>query len=95
MIARIFVIVTSASLLNGCLAAEIITAPIDAVTTTQSEADEDRGRALRERDKKLGSLSRRRSDALKDCDKGRQSRCDDADALEREIAKLQDSPLKY
>ncbi|MEM1133785.1 MAG: hypothetical protein AAGH53_12705 [Pseudomonadota bacterium] len=95
MIARIIPVIALAPLLSGCLAAEVITAPIDAVTTTQSEADQDRGRAMRKRDEKLGQLERRRNDALKDCEKGRQSRCEDADALELEIAELQDKPLDY
>ncbi|MEO1044027.1 MAG: hypothetical protein AAFX04_01150 [Pseudomonadota bacterium] len=94
-IVHMAVVLAGASMLGGCLAAEIVTAPIDAVTTTQSEADEDRGRAMRERDEKLGSLERRRKDALKDCDKGRRSRCEDADKLEREIAELQAAPLDY
>lgn len=95
MIARLLVCAVPLPLLSGCLAAEIITAPIDAVTTTQSEADEDRGKAMRKRDKKMGALIRRREDAREDCRDGQQSRCADADKLEQEIAELEDKPLDY
>ena len=55
--------------LSGCLAQtamNVVTAPVrigakavDMVTTSQSEADEKRGRAMRKRDEKIKKLQRR------------------------------------
>jgi hypothetical protein len=55
-------------LLQGCIStvASIVTLPVravsagvDAVTTSQSEADERRGRELREEEERLGRIARR------------------------------------
>lgn len=58
-----------ALLLGGCLArtaAEIVTLPVkaasaavDAATTSQAEADQRRGRQMREEEERLGRLARR------------------------------------
>ena len=77
----------AALLLSGCLstAGKIITAPVrvagsavDAVTTSQSEADEKRGRELRKREEKLGKMQRQYDKHLRQCDRGDQQACDKA-----------------
>lgn len=74
--------------LGGCLAKTVVdvaTAPIriaekgvDLATTSQSEADEKRGRQLRKREAELGRLERRYEQESRDCVKGNQGACDQA-----------------
>lgn len=70
--------------LAGCVSTvgKIITAPvkitssaIDMATTSQSEADEKRGRAIREYEEDLGKLDRRYQKHLKECDQGARDSC--------------------
>lgn len=71
--------------LGGCLAKTVVdvaTAPVkiaskgvDLATTSQSEADENRGRALRKREAQLGKLQRQYDSQSKDCLKGSQGAC--------------------
>jgi hypothetical protein len=71
--------------LGGCLAnavVDVATAPvriagkgIDLATTSQSEADENRGRALRQREEKLGHLQRTYDRQSRACVKGNQGAC--------------------
>jgi hypothetical protein len=67
---RSFVLLPAlALLLSGCLArtaVDIVTLPVkavsagvDAVTTSQAEADQRRGRQIREEEERLGRLARR------------------------------------
>lgn len=77
-----------ASLLSGCVvrtAASIVTAPVrvagkavDWTTTSQSEADEKRGREMREREEALGKLDRQYKKHVRECENGRDSSCDKA-----------------
>lgn len=66
-----FILLPAAALcLSGCVlrtAADIVTLPVralgagvDAVTTSQAEADQRRGRVLREEEERLGREARRR-----------------------------------
>jgi hypothetical protein len=74
--------------LGGCLAKTVVdvaTAPVkvaskgvDLATTSQSEADQKRGRELRQREAKLGELERLYDRQSKDCIKGIQTACDHA-----------------
>lgn len=85
-------------LLSGCIArtaAAVVTAPVrvvskgvDWTTTSQSEADEKRGRALRKREERLGELERdyRRHSAR--CDRGDAKACTQARADYDEIQQL-------
>ncbi len=67
---KAIVLLTGAFLLSGCIArtaVDIVTLPIkvvgagvDAVTTSQSEADERRGRQIRREEERLGREARRR-----------------------------------
>ncbi|MEO0698198.1 MAG: hypothetical protein AAFY81_00600 [Pseudomonadota bacterium] len=82
---RIAILLLAAVPLSGCVVAEVVTDPIDAVTTTQSEADEDRGKALRQREEKLGKLERQYREEREDCDKGDQDACVKAAELNAEI----------
>lgn len=75
----------SSVLLSGCLvrtAADIATAPVrivgagvDAATTSQSEADEKRGRELRRAEEELGRLERRYEHQLGECREGDDQAC--------------------
>lgn len=67
---RIILLLVAPVLLTGCLArtaVDIVTLPVkavgagvDAVTTSQAEADQRRGRELREEEERLGREARRR-----------------------------------
>ncbi len=84
--------------LSGCVVstvADVATAPVRAVgqgvdwaTTSQSEADENRGRALRKRDERLGKLRKKYEKDRRACDKGYQSACLDARDDYAEIQQL-------
>lgn len=91
----------SSTLLTGCLvkaAADVATAPVrvaskgvDLATTSQSEADEKRGRELRKREERLGKLERQYSDELEDCERGDSSACDKAREIFAEMEELRGS----
>jgi hypothetical protein len=71
--------------LSGCLAKtafDVATAPVriaskgvDLATTSQSEADENRGREIRRREEKLGKLQREYDKQSKLCVKGDRPAC--------------------
>lgn len=73
------------SLLGGCVAqvaADIVTAPVrvvsrgaDLATTSQSESDEKRGRALRRQEERLGRLEREYNDHNRQCMRGQEDAC--------------------
>lgn len=72
---RIALILVLSHLLTACLARtaiEIVTLPVkmvsagvDAATTSQSEADERRGREMREEEERVGREARRRNRAAR------------------------------
>lgn len=78
-------------LLGGCLARtaiDVVTAPVrvassavDLVTTSQSEADEKRGREMRRQDEEIGQIERDYEDLADACDDGNQRACRDAARL--------------
>ncbi|MEZ5744225.1 MAG: hypothetical protein R3D89_11035 [Sphingomonadaceae bacterium] len=84
--------------LSGCVAKtafDVVTAPVrvagkavDLATTSQSEADEKRGRQLRERDEELGKLDRKYRKASEKCEDGKRSSCEDARELRAEMDSL-------
>ncbi|MEM6584521.1 MAG: hypothetical protein AAF692_02090 [Pseudomonadota bacterium] len=84
--------------LSGCIArtaAKIVTAPVDLAsgavdkaTTSQSEADEKRGRELRKREEKLGKLEREYRKERERCDEGNRKACERAAELSEEIQAL-------
>ena len=75
----------TSTLLGGCLvraAADVVTAPVkvvsagvDAATTSQSEADEKRGRELRKAEEELGKLNRQYERLLEGCRNGDDRKC--------------------
>ena len=66
---RALIVVPAALLLSGCIArtaVDLVTLPVkmggagvDAATTSQAEADQRRGREIREEEERLGRLARR------------------------------------
>lgn len=83
--------------LSGCIARTavgVVTAPIraaskavDLATTSQSEADEKRGRKIRRREERVGRLQRSYDKHLRQCEQGNQSACETA---RNEYDQLQD-----
>jgi hypothetical protein len=90
-------------LLGGCITSvvkEVVTAPIkivsktaDVMTTSQSEADEKRGREMRKREEKLGKLSRKSEKAREDCADGDDKACAEYERLAAEIEAEKDRPI--
>ena len=73
--------------LSGCVGTlvDVATAPVkvvskgvDLATTSQSEADEKRGREIRRREERLAKLERDYEKQLDDCEDGDRRACDDA-----------------
>lgn len=84
-------------LLGGCVntVASVVTAPVRAVssavdlaTTSQSEADERRGRELRQREERLGRLERRYREQAEDCGEGDERACMHARDTRREMDEI-------
>ena len=83
------ILLASASmLLSGCVAktlVDVATLPVraagkavDIATTSQSEADENRGREIRRREEQLGKLERAYAKQRKKCDEGSKEACAEA-----------------
>ena len=77
----------SAILLSGCIStvADVVTAPVkvvskgvDLATTSQSEADEKRGREIRRREEQLAKLERAYDKQLDKCHDGNERACNEA-----------------
>ncbi len=87
--------------LPGCIvstAADVVTAPVkvasktvDLATTSQSEADEKRGREIRKREERLGKLQREYAKQMERCSDGNRRSCDRARETYREIQVLMPS----
>jgi hypothetical protein len=87
--------------LQGCLArtaVDIVTLPVravgagvDAVTTSQSEADENRGREIRKREERMGKLERDYMRQRDRCENGNAGACDEARAIYAEMQALMPS----
>lgn len=97
-VARLFVIGAAALALQGCLAKTAISAvtlpvkvassAVDAATTSQSEADQRRGREIRQREERMGQLEREYGKQLKRCQDGDQRACDQARLSYAEMQQL-------
>ena len=84
--------------LQGCIvrtAADIVTAPVkvvggavDMATTSQSEADEQRGRALRKQDEHYAQLDRSYRKDKERCERGDSAACTRAETTWGEIEAL-------
>jgi hypothetical protein len=80
---RVFALCVLALMTSGCiarLAADVVTAPVkvvsktaDVLTTSQSEADEKRGRKVRKDEERIGKLARERDKAQRACAKSPES----------------------
>ena len=85
-------------MLSGCIAktaANIVTAPVrvgakavDLATTSQSEADEARGREIRRREERLARLEREYQEQSEDCQRGDRGACRDAQETYDEIQEI-------
>lgn len=94
----LFLVIATVPLLGGCIAqaaADIVTAPVriasgavDLATTSQSEADEKRGREIREREERLGKLDRRYRQLDEDCADGDRGACSEAREVWGEMEEL-------
>ena len=81
--------------LSGCVAKaalDVATAPVkvagkavDVATTSQTEADEKRGREIREREERLGKLDRQYRQEVARCDAGDKAACEAARATYAEL----------
>jgi hypothetical protein len=84
--------------LQGCLAraaVNVVTLPvravskgIDVATTSQSEADENRGREIRKREERLGELERDFDKQSERCADGDDEACEKAQAIRAEMKAL-------
>jgi hypothetical protein len=85
---RLILIGTAAFALQGCLArtaVDVVTLPVkvaskgvDLATTSQSEADQKRGREIRQREERLGRLQRDYDRQIKRCSDGDRRACEHA-----------------
>jgi len=91
---RLLTLTLAALALQGCLAKAavgIVTLPVravsagvDAATTSQSEADEQRGRELRKREERRGKLDRDYEKQMERCADGDDKACEKAQAIRAE-----------
>lgn len=97
-----FALALAALLPCGCIigtAADVATAPVrvasktvDLATTSQSEADEKRGRELRESEKRLARLERLYARQLRQCRDGDHRACGDSSQTYAEMQLLKRAP---
>ncbi|WP_066529406.1 hypothetical protein [Erythrobacter sp. CCH5-A1] len=95
---RILALICAALALQGCLAKAavgVVTAPVrvvskgaDLATTSQSEADEKRGREIRKREERMGELDRAYAKAMERCGEGDDAACERAQAIREEMKAL-------
>lgn len=100
-IARSIVIAGAAFALQGCLAktaVDVATAPVrlageavDLATTSQAEADRNRGRELRQREERYQRLDREYGRQIKRCQDGDRRACDRARRAYAEMQVLRPS----
>lgn len=94
----------AAPALGGCVAKaafDVATAPVrvaskavDLATTSQSEADEKRGREMRKHEEAIGKLERRRLREQAKCDSGDVEACEAAVATQGELQALVEAPAR-
>ena len=89
----------AALLLAGCTAMDVVTLPVkvartgvnavgagvDAVTTSQAEADQKRGREVRRREEKLGKLQKKYDKLSASCIRGDHEACTQQSMVRSEI----------
>jgi len=101
MRATILITLAMPIVLGGCVSTvkSVVTAPVKAVgqvadwsTTSQDEADRNRGRELRKREERVGKLQRQRDKAAEKCRSGDQDQCRRAEVLDHEIEAVMAEP---
>ena len=95
---RLALLALAPLLAGGCVAKtalDVVTLPVkvvskgvDLATTSQSEADEKRGREIRRREERVGELQRDYARLAEDCEDGSDRACREAIAVRREIDAL-------
>lgn len=95
---RLILLAPAAFMLHGCLAktaVDVATLPVrvaskgvDLATTSQSEADQNRGREIRQREERLGRLRRDYDRQIERCSDGDRRACDQARVTYAEIQQL-------
>lgn len=95
---RLMMLAPAVLALQGCLAKtalDVATLPVkvasrgvDLATTSQSEADQKRGREIRQREERLGRLQRDYGRQMQKCQAGDRNACDDARLSYAEIQQL-------
>lgn len=101
---RLIALACAALALQGCLAKAVVdvatlpvravSAGVDAATTSQSEADEKRGRAIRKSEERLGKLDRDYERQMEHCADGDDEACERAQAIRAEMkALMQNVPV--
>lgn len=92
---RIATLLLLLPLQSGCVARtalDVVTAPVkvasksvDMLTTSRSEADEKRGRAMRQREERIGKLERQLIKLEQRCDEGHDQACQDRLIVEQQM----------
>ena len=100
-IVRLIVTGFAALALQGCLAKTVVdvaTMPVKAAgqaadwaTTSQDEADRNRGRELRQREERFGKLQRDYTKQTRKCENGDERACSKARAIWTEMQELKDT----
>ena len=95
---RVIVVGAAAVALQGCLAKTAVSAvtlpvkvassAVDVATTSQSEADQKRGREIRQREERLGQLNRDYEKQIEKCQDGDRLACDRARLIYAEMQQL-------
>lgn len=94
-----FLLLVCMTLLSGCVStvASIVTVPIkiagkavDLATTSQSEADEKRGREMRKQEEEIGKLERSYSRSAQKCREGDDDACDRAEREYEQLGEMVD-----
>lgn len=95
---HILILALASLALQGCLAKAAVSAVtlpvkvasrgVDLATTSQSEADEKRGREIRKREERLGTLERDYERAMQRCGDGDDAACERAQAIRAEMKAL-------
>jgi hypothetical protein len=95
---KLMVAGVAAFALQGCLARTAVSAvtlpvkvassAVDVATTSQSEADQKRGREIRRREERLGKLRRDYDKQIDRCGDGDRQACDDARLTYAEIQQI-------
>jgi Skp family chaperone for outer membrane proteins len=98
LVVRLLIFAAASAALQGCLvktAVDVATLPVkvvskgvDLATTSQAEADQKRGRAIRRREEQLGRLQRDHEKLARKCQAGDTRACADDEKVSAQIAEL-------